>query len=93
MTDDEFRKVFEKFGEISSANVVKDSVTRMSRQFGFIKFATKDPVDAAVREMNGTVLDGRPIKVEVSRRSEPRTRPRYGGSGDRYRGDDDDRRG
>jgi len=91
MNDDDFRKVFEKFGEITSANVVKDSVTRMSRQFGFVKFASKDPVDAAVREMNGTVLEGRPIKVEVSRRSEPRTRSRYGG--DRYRGDDDDRRG
>lgn len=90
MTDDEFRKSFERFGEISSANVVKDSVTRMSRQFGFIKFATKDPVDIAVREMNGTMLEGRQIKVEVSRRSEPRTRSRY--SGDRYRGDDDERR-
>lgn len=90
MTDEEFRRNFERFGEITSANVVKDPITKQSRQFGFIKFADKDPVDIAVREMNGFMLEGRQIKVEVSRRSEPRQRSRYGGGGDRYR--DDDRR-
>lgn len=88
MSDEEFRKSFEKFGEVSSANIVKDPITKQSRQFGFVKFADKDPVDVAVREMNGTILEGRQVRVEVSRRSEPRSRPRY--SGDRY-GDDDRR--
>ncbi len=89
MTDDEFRKSFEKFGEVSSANIVKDPITKQSRQFGFVKFADKDPVDVAVREMNGTILEGRQVRVEVSRRSEPRNRSRYGG--DRFRGEDDRR--
>lgn len=88
MADDEFRKAFEKFGEVTSANIVKDPITKQSRQFGFIKFVDKDPVDGAVREMNGSILEGRQIRVEVSRRSEPRSRPRFGG--DRYR--DDERR-
>ncbi len=87
MTNDEFRKAFEKFGEIQSANIVTDPVTRESRQFGFIKFAEKAPVEAAVREMNDTTLEGRPIRVEISKRSEPRRPMRY--EGGRYRSGND----
>lgn len=87
MTNEEFRKAFEKFGEIQSANIVTDPVTRESRQFGFIKFADKAPVDVAVREMNDTTLEGRPIRVEVSKRSEPRRPMRY--EGGRYRSGND----
>ena len=89
MSDEDFRKVFEKYGEVTSANIVKDPITKQSRQFGFVKFADKDPVDLAVRETNGTILEGRQVRVEVSRRSEPRSRPRFGG--ERFRGDDDRR--
>lgn len=92
MTNDEFRKAFERFGEITSANIVCDPVTKQSRQFGFIKYADKAPIDVAVREMNETTLEGRQIRVEVSKRSEPRRPARYGERGYRSGGDRYERR-
>jgi len=80
--------------------VVKDHLTKQSREFGFIKFADKDVVDLAIKEMHETILGGRQIKVEISRRSEPRrgTPGRYMGGprgpreGDREGYDNRDRR-
>lgn len=74
--------------------MVKDHINKQSREFGFIKFALKDSVDVAVKQMNETVLSGREIKVEISRRSEPRrqTPGRYMGSS-RYGENGSDMRG
>lgn len=93
LTDEEFKSAFEKFGEVISFNIVKDHATKQSREFGFVKYLSKDSIDVAVKEMNDTVLGGRAIRVEVSRRSEPRrqTPGRYMGSS-RFRGDERDGR-
>ncbi|PYI19994.1 polyadenylate binding protein [Aspergillus japonicus CBS 114.51] len=49
--DEEFRKLFEKFGEITSATLSRDQEGK-SRGFGFVNFATHDSAQAAVEEMN-----------------------------------------
>ena len=71
-TDEEFRKAFENFGEIETSYIVKDQISKQSREFGFIKFSSKDSVEEAIREMNQTTLNGKEIRVEVSRRTEIR---------------------
>ncbi len=93
ISDDEFLAAFEKFGEVISHNIVKDHVTKQSREFGFIKFADRETSEIAIREMNDTVLAGKQIRVELSRRGEPRrqTPGRYMGVS-RYSGDDREER-
>lgn len=93
MTDDDLRAAFEKYGDIVSCNVVKDHISKQSREFGFVKYGSKDVVEKAVREMNETILVGKKIKVEVSRRNEPRrqTPGKYLGSSN-YRDNDRPRR-
>ncbi|PYI04977.1 polyadenylate binding protein [Aspergillus sclerotiicarbonarius CBS 121057] len=49
--DDEFRKMFEVFGEITSATLSRDQEGK-SRGFGFVNFSTHDSAQAAVDEMN-----------------------------------------
>jgi polyadenylate-binding protein len=49
--DEEFRKLFEKFGEITSATLSRDSEGK-SRGFGFVNFSTHESAQAAVEEMN-----------------------------------------
>ncbi|RDW93501.1 polyadenylate-binding protein [Aspergillus mulundensis] len=49
--DDEFRKLFEKFGDITSATLSRDSEGK-SRGFGFVNFSTHESAQAAVEEMN-----------------------------------------
>jgi polyadenylate-binding protein len=51
VTDEEFRQLFEKFGDITSATLSRDQEGK-SRGFGFVNFATHDSAQAAVEEMN-----------------------------------------
>ncbi|KAL2822615.1 hypothetical protein BJX63DRAFT_127028 [Aspergillus granulosus] len=51
VTDEEFRTLFEKFGEITSATLSRDSEGK-SRGFGFVNFSTHESAQAAVEEMN-----------------------------------------
>jgi hypothetical protein len=60
------RDAFARYGEVTSATVVIDRVSGQSRGFGFVEFATDEAANAA-QELNGTVLDGRPIVVGPAR--------------------------
>jgi hypothetical protein len=78
-TDDRIQQAFAQFGEVLSATVIMDRATGQSRGFGFVEFATEASARSAIESMNGTVLDGRSITVNVARdRNEG---PRGGGGG------------
>ncbi|KAJ5629121.1 hypothetical protein N7528_002778 [Penicillium herquei] len=51
ITDEEFRVMFEKFGEITSATLSHDQEGK-SRGFGFVNYSTHESAQAAVEEMN-----------------------------------------
>lgn len=51
ITDDEFRVMFEHFGEITSATLSHDQDGK-SRGFGFVNYANHESAEAAVAEMN-----------------------------------------
>ena len=74
--DDGLRTAFEKFGEVIEAKVITDRDTGRSRGFGFVTFEEVADADAAIDEMNGSVLDGRTLNV-----NEARDRRRGGGRG------------
>ena len=63
-TDDGLRSAFEAFGEVREAKVITDRETGRSRGFGFVTYANPGDATNAIAEMNGTVLDGRNIKVD-----------------------------
>ncbi|KAJ0086686.1 hypothetical protein Patl1_07968 [Pistacia atlantica] len=52
-TDEDLKKVFGRYGTITSAIVVKDSNGK-SRCFGFVNFQIADSAAAAVEKLNGT---------------------------------------
>ncbi|KAF9885786.1 Protein phosphatase PP2A regulatory subunit B [Aspergillus nanangensis] len=51
VSDEEFRVMFEQFGEITSATLSRDQEGK-SRGFGFVNFSTHESAQAAVEEMN-----------------------------------------
>ncbi|KAJ5231731.1 Polyadenylate-binding protein cytoplasmic and nuclear [Penicillium citrinum] len=51
ISDEEFRVMFEKFGEITSATLSHDQEGK-SRGFGFVNYSTHESAQAAVEEMN-----------------------------------------
>jgi len=81
VTEDELRKEFEAFGQVTSVNVIKDRYTGESRGFGFVEMATKSEAQAAINGLNGTSLGERTLSVSEARpRAEGGRRP-YGGGG------------
>ena len=67
-TDDQsLRNTFESFGEVEEAIVISDRDTGRSRGFGFVTFADGEAADTAISALDGSDLDGRPIKVNEAK--------------------------
>lgn len=62
INDEEFRTMFGKFGEITSATLSQDQEGK-SRGFGFVNYATHDSAQAAVDEMNDKDIKGHKLYV------------------------------
>ena len=65
-TDDGLREFFTPCGTVLSANVITDKSTGQSRGFGFVEMSTSEEATKAVGELNGRMLDGRQLRIEVS---------------------------
>lgn len=63
VSEEEFRKLFEKFGEITSSTLSRDPETGKSRGFGFVNFSTHDSAQAAVDELNDKEFRGQKLYV------------------------------
>ena len=77
--DDELRSTFEAYGTVDKATVIKDRDTGRSRGFGFVEMPNDDEADAAIENLNGSEVSGRPLTVNEARPRAPR--PSGGGGG------------
>ncbi|HKE17042.1 MAG TPA: RNA-binding protein [Kofleriaceae bacterium] len=89
-TEEAIREAFAEFGEIVEAKLVTERDTGRSRGFAFVEMASPDAANKAIQEMNGALLDGRPLRVNLA---EARRDSRGGGGGgfSRSRGGGGDR--
>ena len=74
MEDEAVTKMFEEFGEIKSAVVMKDGDGK-SRGFGFVNFAVHEDATKAIEQLNGKELDGSKV-LYVGRAQKKRDRER-----------------
>ena len=82
VTDEDLREVFGGYGDLASAEVIKDKFSGQSKGFGFVEMPNNSEADAAIKALNETALKGRNIKVNQAK---PRgERPSRGGGGHRY---------
>jgi polyadenylate-binding protein len=72
VTDDQLRDEFATMGTITSARVMKDMKDGRSRGFGFVCFSTPEEATRAVNEMNGKLINNKPIFVALAQRREVR---------------------
>jgi RNA recognition motif-containing protein len=87
VTEDDLREAFSRFGQVASANVIKDRETGRSKGFGFIEMPNQQEAQAAIAGLNGQELKGRPLNVNEARpRTERRDRGGGGGRGGGGRG-------
>ncbi len=75
-TEEDLRKAFESFGEITTAKIITDRFTGDSRGFGFVEMSNSSEAQAAISGLDGKDLKGRALKVNEAR---PRRDDRGGG--------------
>ncbi|WP_149240285.1 RNA-binding protein [Dyadobacter sp. 32] len=83
LKESELREAFEKFGEVASAKIIIDKITRQSKGFGFVEMPDEEQAKLAISELNGVEMYGRPLVVNESQKKESSGRtdaPRSGGS-------------
>ena len=72
-TSEDLSELFSEYGSVESARVITDKFTRQSRGFGFVEMADEDAATKAIKELNGSMQDGRSIKVVEARPKEEKS--------------------
>lgn len=68
--------MFAQIGQVASANVINDKFTGQSKGFGFVEMIDDSAAEEAIKQLNGTTLEGRTLGVSVAK---PREDNRSGG--------------
>lgn len=66
-TDESLENAFKAYGTVTSTKVITDRETGKSKGFGFVEMTDNDNAEEAIRNLNGSSLDGRTIKVNEAR--------------------------
>ncbi|HKJ22948.1 MAG TPA: RNA-binding protein [Gammaproteobacteria bacterium] len=79
VTEDDLTQMFAQYGEVSSANIIKDKFSGESKGFGFVEMPTQAEAEEAIKGLDGTASQGRTIKVNQARAKtdRPQSRSRY----------------
>jgi hypothetical protein len=81
-TEDNLRAAFSEDGRsVKSVAILTNPETGRSRGFGFVEMGSEEDAQAAIQALDGTELDGRPLKVNEARERAP-----GGGGGGRFGG-------
>ncbi|XP_071443172.1 poly(U)-binding-splicing factor half pint isoform X3 [Hetaerina americana] len=65
LKEDTIRQAFLPFGPIKSINMSWDPVTQKHKGFAFVEYDIPEAAQLALEQMNGVMIGGRNIKVEV----------------------------
>ena len=58
--------LFQPYGEVSSARVIIEKESGRSKGFGFVEMPNDEEANAAIKELNGSLVEGRNIVVNES---------------------------
>ena len=89
LKDQDLSNLFAAHGEVISAKIVNDKFTNRSKGFGFVEMSDDAVAQKAIAELDGAMVDGRSIKVNVARPKEDRPersggKPSYSNSNNRW---------
>jgi len=79
ITEDGLNELFAGAGiPVATVKLMRDQETGRSRGFAFVELAPEANMESAISQLNGKVLEGRPLTVNEARRRKPRS---FGGGG------------
>ena len=69
---EDIKKLFSKYGIVSAANIIMDKFTNRSKGFGFVTMPDENEAQTAIRELDGSSIEGKSITVNKARPREER---------------------
>lgn len=72
--DTKIEELFKEYGSVTSVSVITDKYTGRSKGFGFVEMDVQAEAEEAVKQLNGSVVDGRNIKVNQARPKNDRSK-------------------
>ena len=84
VTEQTLQSTFSKHGTVETINLITDRDTGQSKGFGFVEMRTDSEANAAISELNGTDLEGQPIKVNEAKPQARRSDRGRSGGGNRW---------
>jgi RNA recognition motif-containing protein len=85
VTEDALRELFSQVGTCESVSIVLDRDTGQSRGFGFVTMGTADEAERAQKQLDGTEVEGRRLRVDQANDQSTGRGPGRGGGGGRGR--------
>lgn len=76
VTEDELQELFGQHGNVASVSLIKDRYTGQSKGFGFVEMEKQADAEEAIKQLNGTMVSGRNIKVNLARPKNERSKPK-----------------
>jgi hypothetical protein len=70
------RQLFAEFGDVSDVDLQMDRATGRVRGRAFVTMATEAAARSALAQLNGALLDGRPLRVTVAGEEHDRHKPK-----------------
>lgn len=67
VTEEDLKKLFSEYGNISSVKVIKDMFSGTSKGFGFVEMPGQAQAQKAISELNTQDLKGKKITVNEAR--------------------------
>lgn len=71
-TDEELSEAFSAVGTVVSAKVIFDRDSQRSKGFGFVEMSSEEEAQSAIKQLDGSEMDGRRIVVNEARPMAPR---------------------
>ena len=75
-TDEDLRKLFAQFGNVTSAKVITDRETGRSRGFGFVEMDSEKEGNEAMKKLNQKDIEGKLLSVSITREKHDRSNNR-----------------
>lgn len=71
-TEDSLKNAFAQYGNVLSAEVIRDKMTQQSKGFGFVEMENESDAKSAISGLNGKDLEGRRLRVNFAEEKAPR---------------------
>ena len=85
-TETALRNAFSGYGTVDRVQVISDKMSGRSKGFGFVTMNDNEEGRKAIEALDGSELDGRPLKINEARPREERPRGGGGFGGGGYGG-------